>query len=243
MKPSDYFRKAVMDYLSEKGRGSQKKLAEDAGLTPKHLNDFLGERRPLVEEDQLRLLSVIKENYISFIQRGKNAIDGKISPAEPRPIIIQEAKSGNLEQGDFLPIPLYESGRLSAFSGGMAFDPYEKATDYVLVYIRELEGRTKHKLVAGKVGGDSMIPLIPQNSIVIVDFDDRKFVDKKIYAVNDNGGGVDTAQIKRVRKVDRHKSFLLFSENDLYPPIMSNMDWDRLCIGRVVWMWRSLLDC
>ena len=36
--------------------------------------------------------------------------------------------------------------------------------------------------------------------------------------------------------------FVLFSDNPNYPPVLSPLDWNRLCVGRVVWMWRDVRD-
>ena len=94
MKPSDYFRKAVQDYLKGKPRGSQKKLAEKAGLTPRHLNDFLGCRRAMTEDDQLKITDYLKVDYIDFIQQGRELLQSgcnKTLSANP-PIISLEDK-------------------------------------------------------------------------------------------------------------------------------------------------------
>jgi phage repressor protein C with HTH and peptisase S24 domain len=247
MKPSDYFRNAVKDYLAKKERGAQKDLAAAAGITPRHLNDFLGGRRSMTEEDQIQIVKAIGVEYISFLRKGKALIEGvDIVQTEPkRPIIIQtvsEAQKNYIDGDQFRAVPLYESGRLAAWSNGAAFDVYERATDHVMVYLPEIKHRLSHTLVAARVGGDSMDPLIPEGSIVIIDLSDKEFYDRRVYACNWDEGGIDMVVVKRVMAVPEAKSFLLLSENRDYGAVMTNVDWDRLCIGRVVWMWRDLLE-
>ena len=246
MKPSDYFRHSVKEYIAKKGRGSQKALAQAAGITPSHLNDFLGERRVMVEEDQLKIVNAIDVDYINFLQHGKRLMEGKSpAPDEHLPFIIQintNEEKNLLEKNaaNYKGVPLLESGRLAAWSNGSAFDLYEQATSEVVVYLPELGHRANHHLVAARVGGDSMEPLVPENSIVIVDLDDKEFVDSKIYAVVLKDGGVHTGAIKRVRKFEVAKGFLLLSENTSYQPrLVVETEWNHFCVGRVIWMWRS----
>ena len=89
-----------------------------------------------------------------------------------------------------------------------------------------------------------MWPVIPEGAIVVIDLNDREFVDKKIYAVREPDSDPPIATIKRVRKADQSqfKGFALMSENREYLPWMVKDDWPDLVIGRVVWMWRSLED-
>lgn len=139
---------------------------------------------------------------------------------------------------DYRGIPLYESGRLAAGVNGIEFDPYEAPASVVVVYKPELQGRSRHDLAAIKVGGDSMEPTIINGSIVVVDLSDRDQAENRVFVVNTPEGGMDMASIKRVQKFE--KGFLLLSDNRNFPPVYSPLDWNRLCVGRVVWMWRDI---
>ena len=139
---------------------------------------------------------------------------------------------------DYRGIPLYESGKLAAAINGVTFDPYETPASMVVVYKPEHRGCSKHNLAALKVGGDSMEPMIINGSIVVVDLSDKEHYDGKVFVVNTPEGGVDIASVKQVRKWE--DCFLLLSDNHKYPPVPSRLDWDMLCVGRVVWMWRDI---
>ena len=247
METADYFRKAVKHYLDGKPRGAQSELAKQSGINRIHLNDFLGGRRTMKESYRLKITEFLKYDYLEFLAFGKALIEGK-KPKDkqaPHPLIVQTNQEAELDYIDtehFQAIPLYSSGRLAAWSNGSAFDIYEDPENYVLVYLPELKGRSNHKLVAAKVGGDSMAPLIPEDSIVVIDLTDREFIDRKIYACNWNDGGIDNAVIKRVRLMEDDQCCVLLSENHDYLPVVTKIDWNRLCIGRVVWMWRDMLE-
>ena len=133
---------------------------------------------------------------------------------------------------------MYVSGRLAAGVNGVEFNPYEIPSSMVVVYKPELQGRSKHNLAAIKVGGDSMEPTIIKDSIVVVDMSDKEHIDGKMFAVNTPESGLDMASIKRVPTWE--KGFVLLSDKPNFPPVLSPLDWNRLCVGRVVWMWRDI---
>ena len=67
-----------------------------------------------------------------------------------------------------------------------------------------------------------------------------RYIEGKVFVVNTPESSLDMASIKRVRKWE--KGFVLLSDNPKYPPDLSPLDWNRLCVGRVVWMWRNVRD-
>lgn len=247
MKTTEYFRKALWHYLDNQPRGAQTKLAEGSGINRIHLNDFLAGRREMKEALRSKITDHLKCDYLSFLLQGKMLLEGKSPDSflqSDRPLIIRthkEAEKDFIDTEHYSAIPLYESGRIAAFSNGAAYDRYEVPTSEVLIYMPELGIRAKHRMIAAKVGGDSMEPLIPEKSIVIIDLDDKEFSDNKVYAIALNDGIDMSFAVKRVRKFEQAEGFLLLSENIEYQPrIVVESDWLRLCVGRVIWMWRSL---
>jgi phage repressor protein C with HTH and peptisase S24 domain len=66
--------------------------------------------------------------------------------------------------------------------------------------------------------------VIPLGSIVVVDLDDRQFIDKKVYCVNFPQAGGDIADVKRVQKWNEGR-FILISDNTAkFPPEISHLD-------------------
>ncbi|MBI9090741.1 MAG: hypothetical protein JEZ12_16105 [Desulfobacterium sp.] len=92
METADYFRKAVQDYLKDKPRGAQKKLAEKSGITSRHLNDFLGHRRAMKEQDRVRIAEAMDSDYLDLLIHGKNLIKKiKVYPPEKEAVNIHKA--------------------------------------------------------------------------------------------------------------------------------------------------------
>jgi phage repressor protein C with HTH and peptisase S24 domain len=85
-----------------------------------------------------------------------------------------------------------------------------------------------------------MEPTITKGSIVVMDLSDKEQVEGKVFVVNTPDSGVDMASIKRIQKWE--KGFVLLSDNPTTRRFNLPLDWNRLCVGRVVWMWRDVRD-
>ena len=245
METAEYFRKAIWDYLKGKPRGAQTRLAENSGITRIHLNDFLAGRRAMKEPLRFQITNYLECDYLDFLKRGKALLEGKPLSPDPtsRPFICMtrdEVQSKNIDTDVFIPIPYHKSGGADAFVRGKAFDIYEEVRDFVMVYAPGLPGRASHNLRAIDVLGDSMEPTIPQDAIIIIDLDDREFINDKIYAVNKDDYGIDLINIKRVKSDWENKVLLLVPDNKKYQVVIPEMEWFQLCIGRVFWVWHEL---
>lgn len=252
MESADLFRESLRAILRSKPRGNQGGLAEAVNVGRKHLNDFLGGRKPLSESKREEIAKYLGYNYEDFLRIGRKLVSGQLNSFSDSEIpecenqfnllvSSEDQKELFQQQGhDYLGIPLYESGRLAADPTGYTFDPQEEPESTVVIYRPELKGRRYHNLRALRVGGDSMWPVIPKGSIVVADLSDREFVDRRIYVVNydETENGMPVAGVKRIRQ--GKQGFVLVSENREYLPEITSLDWRDLVVGRVVWMWRSL---
>lgn len=178
---------------------------------------------------------------LAFLLCGRSRpaiVDAIEVAAQVRPVI--RAAADGLEdlpqQGmsdDYLAVPLVE-GRVAAGPGGVVWDQVESL---VWVY-RPALGR-RHRLIAMRVGGDSMAPTIPDGAIVIIDLDQWRPNGERrhVWALRTADG--DT-RIKRLQRSDGH--LILVSDNvAAHPPELAwTADLRRLVIGKVIWMWRSL---
>jgi phage repressor protein C with HTH and peptisase S24 domain len=249
----EYFVAALRFVTDKSGRHiSQKSIAIAAGVSVPLISIAMNPNTPKRPGfvAQQKIANAVGMSYIEFLTLGRSLVETG-QPHElstdhaNRPIIVnvnsQTDKDRLNEISDsYRGIPLYESGRLAAGVNGLEFDPYEEPASIVVVYKPELKGCSMHNLVALKVGGDSMEPTITKGSIVVVDLSDKARIDGKVFVVNTPESGLDMASIKRVRKWE--KGFVLLSDNPNYPPVLSPLDWYRLCVGRVVWMWRNVRD-
>lgn len=76
METAEYFRKAIWDYLENKERGAQSRLAVNSGIEIKHLNDFLAGRRAMKEPLRLQITNYLGVDYLDFLQHGKKLLCG-----------------------------------------------------------------------------------------------------------------------------------------------------------------------
>lgn len=217
-------------------------LARRINRSQQYINGILNANKGLSDHAIEKFAQAFGVNEAEFY---RGIFDDEKGNKDDQPLIIQVNSESDKDfmngmADNYRGIPLYESGRLAAGVNGVAFDPYESPVSMVVVYKPELKGCSKHNLAAIKVGGDSMEPTITKGSIVVVDISDKEHVDGKVYVVNTPDAGIDMASIKRVHQWE--SGFLLLSDNPNFPPIPTKLDWNRLCVGRVVWMWRDIRD-
>ncbi len=241
-----FFIKALKNLIDAKIL-SQKSLAIEIGVSDSYVSQILTGKRMAAEDKQELIAKAFKFSLRDFIEFGRrlqmDIASHEIAEPETRPlhVIVSSSEDKALIESteeNYRGIPLYKSGRLAAGSNGVYFIDSEVPESEVIVYRPELKRRAHHKLVAVRAGGDSMEPSIPKNSIVVVDIDDREFVNRKVFCVNIPEGGQWMAAVKRIQEWE--KGLLLISDNPLKnPPIPAELDWNYLCVGRIICMWRN----
>ena len=226
------------NWVDNNWRGTKTELAKFLDLSVGAVTNFLNGQRGGHETTRMKICNRIGVDYRTLIETGR-----PIPPSPAQNLIVQVNSQADKEFLNgitelYRGIPLYESGRLAAGVNGIEFDPYESPASMVLVYKPELKGCSRHNLAAIKVGGESMEPTIIKGSIVVVDLSDKGEADNRVFVVNTPDAGMDMASIKRVQRIDT--GFLLMSDNRSFSPVFTKLDWNRLCVGRVVWMWRDI---
>ncbi len=229
--------------LREKAMLTQSSLADRAGVNRITLNHIEKGTRPPSNDAQWMIAAAFdmtpEQVMLYAMHNGDYPQD---PPPRPFQIVVnspQELALLESPEENYRGVPLYESGRLAAGpDGGIYFNDNEFPESEVLIYRPELKHRAHHSLAAVRVGGDSMSPTIPKNSIIVVDMSDREYFKRKIFCVNDpDDTGMWVSAVKRVQEWDR--GFVLISDNPDVPPKITSLDWKQLCVGRVIWMWRN----
>ncbi len=221
---------------------SQKAVAMVAGVSESTISEMMT-KKSYSPQTQAKIAKVFGYyDLLDFFALGRKLLEGNHKPDSFIIQVESDQEKAVLEEqiGRCRAVPLYESGKLAAGEKGLMFDPYEQSVSVIILYQKELTGRMNHKLIGLKVGGTSMSPVIPPGSVVVIDLDDHELVNNKIYAVNYPQNGENIAAVKRVQKW-RHGLVLLSCDPE-YPPELSELDWNELCVGRAVWIWRSLED-
>ena len=242
----EFFLHALNDYAAIKGYGVQRSIALQAGITEAFVSQIMAGTNRASARTQAAISRACGFHTLEdMLQAGKTSLNQVAEPEAKYNLSIHvhspsEKSILNDSIADYRGIPLYTSGRLAAGVNGMSFDPYEPPESMIVVSYPHIQASIRHDLSALKVGGDSMVPTIPRGAVVIVDLSDREQVDGRIFVVNVPEAGIDMAAVKRVRRWEKGKGFVLISDNAGYPPDISLLDWHQLCVGRVIWMSRDL---
>lgn len=206
---------------------SQAALADRIPLTPKVLN--------LYEQGQCAFST-------DLIQKLSKTLDvhpcelltdeGPLLFQSPELKIFQTTSTQEIPQisgEDFISVPLTES----AIAAGLPIIPQESIEDYVLLHIRAAGKRSN--LVASRVDGHSMEPMLHPGDIVVIDRDDKIIVKNKIFAIYHEGGlTAKYLELKNnlliLRPINPNAEIQIIDLNENTQPI----------VGKIIGAWKDL---
>ncbi len=144
---------------------------------------------------------------------------------QPRSIAEAPAIKGE----DYISIPL----TASSIAAGQPIIQENNIEDYVLLHIRAA-GKKKN-LVASRVDGDSMEPMLHSGDIVVIDRDDKKLLKNRIFAIFYDEGltakYVESQQnLLILRPINPNSQVQIINLNEHPDPI----------VGRVIGAWKEL---
>ncbi len=106
MKASELFREYLKYHLERMPRGAQSRLADDLNIGRKHMNDFLGKRKPLSETKREEIANYLGYEYEIFLAKGRQLIekressDVSVTPPTPKLRRISDRTGeGNTREG------------------------------------------------------------------------------------------------------------------------------------------------
>ena len=153
--------------------------------------------------------------------------------AQPPQLKVYQAASAavspKIRNDDYISIPLTDS----AIAAGQPIIQENNIEDYVLLHVRAA-GKRKN-LVASRVDGDSMEPMLHSGDIVVIDRGEKKLVKNKIYAIFYEEG-------LTAKYVERQKDLLVLrpiNPTAQVQIINLNENPDPI-VGRVIGAWKEL---
>lgn len=215
-----------------KKRGARLRLAKEAGVSAGSITAYVKGRLPQADE----LLRIARALNVStdYLLTGHDP-PCRIAPDElPQPELhfadsLPADVHDRLRRDDYLAVPLVED-RVAAGAPAEVRDAIE---GWAIVY-RPLLGK-RRDLVAIRVRGDSMTPVLPDGCVVIVDRRDKRLVRGAAYVVR-----VDSAVT--VKYLEREPGALvLIPENREHREqrvTIREGEPDPI-VGRVVFSWRA----
>jgi phage repressor protein C with HTH and peptisase S24 domain len=173
-----------------------------------------------------------------FARKFKISLPELLCEDEVRPVQIPDLKvfqatstqnAPKIRSEDYRSIPLTES----SIAAGQPIIQEDNIEDYVLLHVRAAGKRAN--LVASRVDGDSMEPMLKSGDIVVIDRDDRRIVANRIYAVFYEEG-------LTAKYVEKQKNLLIL--RPLNPiskvhVVQLNEHPDPI-VGRVIGAWKEL---
>ena len=157
------------------------------------------------------------------------------------PMRLPEAADGELPsiqadcEADLISIPLAEA-RLSAGTGSLEVNSHSQGSYAFRGDFLRRKGNPR-RMVLMRVSGDSMVPEIFDNDLVLLDRGQTEINPGRLYAV----GFEDAIYIKRIDKLPG--KIVLNSVNPAYPPVSLDLRGDCAdqfrVIGRVLWSGRE----
>ncbi len=146
--------------------------------------------------------------------------------------VFQAANAKNtpkLREEDYVSIPLTES----AIAAGQPIIQADKIEDYVILHIRAA-GR-RNNLVASRVDGESMEPMLHSGDIVVIDRNDRRVMKNKIYAIFHEDG-------LTAKYVERKKDLLVLHPLNpgFEPQSVKLQEHPDPIVGRIIGAWKEL---
>jgi SOS-response transcriptional repressor LexA len=160
-------------------------------------------------------------------------VEGDALPVQiPELKVFQATRTKNapkLREEDYVSIPLTES----SIAAGQPIIQGDKIEDYVLLHIRAA-GKRKN-LVASRVDGDSMEPMLHSGDIVVIDRDDKRVLKNRIYAIFHEEG-------MTAKYVERKKELLILRPINPISDVQI-IDLKELpdpIVGRIIGAWKEL---
>ena len=155
-----------------------------------------------------------------FFGRGPMRLPLVESGAMPACLMLEDAD----DDVDMITVPLVVA-RLSAGSGSLEVSSEQEG------------GYAFRRMVLMRVSGDSMVPEIQDNDLVLLDQGQTEIVSGRLYAI----GFEDAIYIKRIDLLPGR--IVLHSTNPAYPPVTLDLSGDCAeqfrVIGRVLWSGRE----
>ena len=205
---------------------SQQEMAEKLSLSPQVL-ELYEQDKCLFTSDLLQKCSDLLE-----IQPWVLTDAGSTLFQHPKLNILpatSSQKAPRVSGEDFVSVPLTES----AIAAGQPIIPQEHIEDYVLLHIRAAGKRAN--LVASRVDGHSMEPMLHPGDIVVIDRDDKNIVKNKMFAIYHEGGLTakfleQKTHLIILRPINPNAEIQIIDLNENPQPI----------VGKIIGAWKDL---
>jgi len=218
--------KKLKEYRKKNG-WTLEELGEHLGLVPQVLKYYENGSWPVTSD----LLSTLSEKTNIPLHELINEV--KTAPAQTPELKVFQPESMStapaITNEDYVSIPL----TASSIAAGQPIIQENNIEDYVLLHIRAA-GKRKN-LVASRVDGESMEPMLHSGDIVVIDRDDKMWSKNRIFAIFSEGGLTAKYLEKQknlliLRPINPHSQVQIINLDENPDPV----------VGRVIGAWKEL---
>lgn len=202
-------RVAIIMEIKLKAYPYDKNIADELGLSPTQYAN--NKARNKIPYEEISIFCDKHQITINWVLFGRSSID----------LIRREE--------EVYKIRVIEN--INASCGGGGYDNDNAKKRYIAVdmlYAQKLGIVNSKNIEALKVIGDSMIPTIKENSVILLDRDKNKMIENEVFVVNTNDG----LFVKRLRLNGKYEIDLI-SDNDIYTKVSMKISEVKI-IGRVI---------
>ena len=163
-----------------------KQMRKNRGFEIQDFSESLGMSPDVLEYYEKGKWPMSAELLDEIARKLKTSLSALLAEDDGHPVQIPDLKvfqatstknTPKIRSEDYRSIPLTES----SIAAGQPIIQEDNIEDYVLLHVRAAGKRAN--LVASRVDGDSMEPMLISGDIVVIDRDDRRIVANRIYAV------------------------------------------------------------
>lgn len=195
----------------------QVEFAKSVGMNQSYLSQVIRGKY----EPRSYLLDAIEKSW-GISRRWLETGEGEMFVPPPAAARVTVETSG------LVAVPLYAD----PVAAGAALINNEEIEDYAWIHKNQI-GRRKN-LIAVRIQGDSMAPVLRSGDIVVIDRDDR--TPPGVFCVRLDEG----ATVKRVKLIGRQLLITAENREEFQEVIVSPARVRDVLIGRVVWQWSDL---
>ncbi|MFP4477313.1 MAG: S24 family peptidase [Desulfatibacillaceae bacterium] len=252
---------AALRYCYERSDfNNQEALASEASVSQSTISEMLSKKKGFRPPTQAKIARVFGYELIDFLALGRSLLRRGGPPPGQAAWTVGENRGQNgwepsgsfssrvsesqpmwgtgLESASafYREVPVYETARLLEGPNGLLFDSTDAGSYTVAVSRSDLFGRENHVLAAMVMSDKSMEPTIPEGSTVVIDADDKVFVQGRLYVIRlpEQERGI----IRRVQKWS--KGYILMCDNPKEGIEPLELGWHNLCAGRVIRAWKNM---
>lgn len=133
-------------------------------------------------------------------------------------------------------VPVYDVQASAGFGSIVDGEEHVASLAFPPDYLRRLTRANPRDLKIITVKGDSMVPTLSDDDVVMLDVSKRDLSYDGLFVIRDNGDGL---LVKRVGRATRNGHITLISDNRVYLPV-ERLASEIEVIGKVIWQGRKV---